>query len=194
MENPLTSLVTMRTPNSRPRTIPAIEPVVVAANSGVSEGRFERRRQRGGNGGGGDGVRLAEGREGLRGQHVRASRHRASRSCQVHRVATEPTFGRPADRARVNRYYDPATGQFLTRDPAVELTGSPYGYVYDNPLSSTDPAGLFGLPPWRLRCPASRHLQPTVRRRPRETSPRPQPVAGHSTVSRLPHPRTDAST
>jgi RHS repeat-associated protein len=40
------------------------------------------------------------------------------------------------------RFYDPATGQFLTRDPLVSVTRSPYGYVEGNPLNGTDPAGL----------------------------------------------------
>jgi RHS repeat-associated protein len=37
--------------------------------------------------------------------------------------------------------YDPVTGQFLTRDPLVELTREPYVYAYDNPLNVTDPTG-----------------------------------------------------
>lgn len=40
------------------------------------------------------------------------------------------------------RYYDPATAQFLSRDPAVAVTRSAYGYVGDNPLNSKDPSGL----------------------------------------------------
>jgi hypothetical protein len=40
------------------------------------------------------------------------------------------------------RYYDPATGQFLTVDPMVATTLSPYGYVAGNPLNATDPTGL----------------------------------------------------
>ncbi|MCA1684017.1 MAG: RHS repeat-associated core domain-containing protein, partial [Actinobacteria bacterium] len=40
------------------------------------------------------------------------------------------------------RYYDPGTGQFLSRDPLVALTGSAYGYVNGNPLNGTDPTGL----------------------------------------------------
>ena len=40
------------------------------------------------------------------------------------------------------RYYDPATGQFLTRDPIEPLTRSAYGYVGGNPLNGTDPSGL----------------------------------------------------
>jgi RHS repeat-associated protein len=44
------------------------------------------------------------------------------------------------------RYYDPATGQFLTIDPLVDSTRSPYGYVAGNPLNNTDPSGLDGGP------------------------------------------------
>jgi RHS repeat-associated protein len=40
------------------------------------------------------------------------------------------------------RYYDPSTGQFVTRDPANATTREPYGYVADNPLNATDPTGL----------------------------------------------------
>ena len=40
------------------------------------------------------------------------------------------------------RYFDPATGQFISRDPLVALTGSAYGYVDGNPLNFTDPLGL----------------------------------------------------
>jgi RHS repeat-associated protein len=40
------------------------------------------------------------------------------------------------------RYYDPATAQFLTVDPDVATTLSPYGYVQENPLNSSDPGGL----------------------------------------------------
>lgn len=40
------------------------------------------------------------------------------------------------------RYYDPATAQFLTRDPLEATTGNPYGYTDGNPLQYTDPLGL----------------------------------------------------
>jgi RHS repeat-associated protein len=43
------------------------------------------------------------------------------------------------------RYYDPATGQFLNRDPLEAVTREPYGYVGGNPLNGTDPLGLFGF-------------------------------------------------
>jgi hypothetical protein len=39
------------------------------------------------------------------------------------------------------RTYDPATAQFLTRNPWVGLTGEPYSYVSDNPLTFADPTG-----------------------------------------------------
>ena len=43
------------------------------------------------------------------------------------------------------RYYDPATGQFILRDPLTAMTGALYSYVYGNPLNATDPLGLFCL-------------------------------------------------
>jgi RHS repeat-associated protein len=41
------------------------------------------------------------------------------------------------------RYYDPSTGQFLTRDPVTSATHTPYGFAADNPLAFQDPRGLF---------------------------------------------------
>ena len=43
----------------------------------------------------------------------------------------------------INRYYDPATGQFLSVDPDVAQTLEPYGYASGNPVSNTDPLGLY---------------------------------------------------
>lgn len=40
------------------------------------------------------------------------------------------------------RYYDPATAQFLTRDPFTSITREPYAYVTENPLNRWDPTGL----------------------------------------------------
>ncbi len=41
------------------------------------------------------------------------------------------------------RYYDPAISQFLTRDPLVSITGHPYAYVGNNPLTYVDWWGLY---------------------------------------------------
>jgi RHS repeat-associated protein len=40
------------------------------------------------------------------------------------------------------RSYDPATGQFLSRDPIAGVTGQPYVYANGSPLAFTDPSGL----------------------------------------------------
>ncbi|HEV2953958.1 MAG TPA: RHS repeat-associated core domain-containing protein, partial [Candidatus Dormibacteraeota bacterium] len=43
------------------------------------------------------------------------------------------------------RFYDPATAQFISRDPAVASTREPYGYVGDSPLNGSDSSGLFAV-------------------------------------------------
>jgi RHS repeat-associated protein len=40
------------------------------------------------------------------------------------------------------RYYDPSTAQFLSRDPLVAATRSPYAYVGGDPLNGVDASGL----------------------------------------------------
>ncbi|HEU5004348.1 MAG TPA: RHS repeat-associated core domain-containing protein, partial [Actinomycetota bacterium] len=45
-----------------------------------------------------------------------------------------------------SRYYDPATAQFLSRDPFSALTGSAYGYTAGNPLNATDLSGFNCIP------------------------------------------------
>jgi RHS repeat-associated protein len=40
------------------------------------------------------------------------------------------------------RYYDPATEQFLTRDPLTPRTQLPYVYAQDSPPNRVDPSGL----------------------------------------------------
>ena len=56
---------------------------------------------------------------------------------------TDPETGLQYLRAR---WYDPGTGQFLTRDPLEAITRSPYGYVGENPLNAIDPNGLEAIP------------------------------------------------
>ena len=41
------------------------------------------------------------------------------------------------------RFYDPKTGQFLTRDPATGVTLATYGFAAGDPLMFQDPRGLF---------------------------------------------------
>ncbi len=75
---------------------------------------------------------------------VATSRRRRSRL----RTSTGLLCGRHRGRASdatVARYYDPATAQFLTRDPLEATTGSPYGYVDGDPLDGSDPTGLWCL-------------------------------------------------
>jgi RHS repeat-associated protein len=41
----------------------------------------------------------------------------------------------------INRYYDPATQQFLSVDPKVAATGEPYVFTGNDPLNGADPLG-----------------------------------------------------
>lgn len=52
---------------------------------------------------------------------------------------TDPETGFVYLRAR---YYEPATAQFISRDPAMSSTLVPYAYVEDSPLTNGDPSGL----------------------------------------------------
>ncbi len=51
---------------------------------------------------------------------------------------TDAETGLQYDRAR---YYDPTTGQFLTRDPLNDLTQETYSYAGDSPTNNIDPTG-----------------------------------------------------
>jgi RHS repeat-associated protein len=42
----------------------------------------------------------------------------------------------------VHRYYDPASGQFISVDPDLGSTQTPYSYASDDPINETDPLGL----------------------------------------------------
>jgi uncharacterized protein RhaS with RHS repeats len=41
----------------------------------------------------------------------------------------------------VGRYYDPATEQFLSVDPLVDETGTPYAFTDGDPVNGSDPSG-----------------------------------------------------
>uniref|UniRef100_UPI003218032E RHS repeat-associated core domain-containing protein n=1 Tax=uncultured Arthrobacter sp. TaxID=114050 RepID=UPI003218032E len=43
------------------------------------------------------------------------------------------------------RFYDPATGQFLTRDPLEAVSGQPYLYAGGDPVNAIDPEGLLSI-------------------------------------------------
>jgi RHS repeat-associated protein len=43
----------------------------------------------------------------------------------------------------IGRYYDPATGQFLSVDPDVAGTGEPYTFAGSDPVNGSDPTGSF---------------------------------------------------
>jgi RHS repeat-associated protein len=45
------------------------------------------------------------------------------------------------------RWYDDATGQFMSLDPDIMSTESPFAYTGDNPVNGTDPDGLWSLNP-----------------------------------------------
>jgi RHS repeat-associated protein len=52
---------------------------------------------------------------------------------------TDPNTGLIYMRAR---WYDPATGQFMSMDPLEAVTQQPYSYAGDDPINGTDPTGL----------------------------------------------------
>jgi RHS repeat-associated protein len=56
---------------------------------------------------------------------------------------TDPDTGLLYLRAR---YYDPATAQFMSVDPQVEVTGGPYTYADGDPVTGSDPSGEFAAP------------------------------------------------
>jgi RHS repeat-associated protein len=67
-----------------------------------------------------------------------AWRRRAATRVGLGAQYSDPETGLQYLRAR---YYDPSTGQFLTRDPLETQTGEPYAYAGDSPLNNTDPSG-----------------------------------------------------
>ena len=59
----------------------------------------------------------------------------------------------PTSASLVHRYYDPSTGQFLSVDPLVDQTGTPYAYTGGDPVNLEDPGGM-GVFSWLLSCVA----------------------------------------
>ncbi|MEA2220289.1 MAG: hypothetical protein QOJ35_2915 [Solirubrobacteraceae bacterium] len=57
------------------------------------------------------------------------------------RYAGEYTDGETGLQYLQARYYDPATGQFLTRDPLISTTRQAYAYAANTPTNATDPTG-----------------------------------------------------
>jgi uncharacterized protein RhaS with RHS repeats len=55
--------------------------------------------------------------------------------------ARTPSNDRSIHDSLVGRYYDPGTGQFLSVDPLVDVTGQPYAYTGDDPVNGVDPSG-----------------------------------------------------
>ena len=68
---------------------------------------------------------------------VLCSNHRARSSTLILLCITNAP-----EECSINRYYDPATDQFLSIDPDVAQTNQPYVFTNDDPLNATDPMGL----------------------------------------------------
>jgi RHS repeat-associated protein len=66
---------------------------------------------------------------------------------------TDPDSGLIYLRAR---WYDPATAQFLVRDPLEALSQEAYTYALDNPLNGSDPTGEYAIPVPGQACPGGR--------------------------------------
>ena len=76
----------------------------------------------------------------------------------------DTNFTRASD-GSINRYYDPTTAQFLSVDPAVGLTGSPYANTGGDPINGVDSARAVGTESvGRRRASLSRHPRPTLAR------------------------------
>jgi hypothetical protein len=95
-----------------------------------------RRRCEGRRGGAGCGPKHASARGGLCLDRRRANDAGKPQVASGVRLGSHQRIVRPLS------FYDPATGQFLTRDPLNALTRSAYGYVGGNPLNRVDPSGL----------------------------------------------------
>ncbi len=59
----------------------------------------------------------------------------------------------PMGRLKIDRYYDPQAGQFLSVDSDLSATFQPYLYTGDNPINVSDPTGLCRDGWWEVWCP-----------------------------------------
>ena len=69
------------------------------------------------------------------------------------------------------RWYDPATGEFLSVDPDFSKTLDAYGYADENPLDGTDPSGLSGETAYCKAHPGAGSCAPAVTACPRSGCP-----------------------
>ncbi|WP_248595858.1 RHS repeat-associated core domain-containing protein [Budvicia aquatica] len=66
---------------------------------------------------------------------------------------------------KLNRYYDPRLGRYLTADPIKLIGGlNPYIYVDGNPVRLIDPLGLKGMPGYDWKPTGDRNPEPEVKR------------------------------
>jgi RHS repeat-associated protein len=63
----------------------------------------------------------------------------------------------------INRFYDPATDQFLSIDPDIAETDQPYVFTNDDPLNTEDPLGLKVVDPSPTKSTSSASYAPTVK-------------------------------
>jgi RHS repeat-associated protein len=77
---------------------------------------------------------------------------RNAAASSTERTFAEHPFEEPAGLYYMKaRWYDPASGRFLSADPVVRSLADPqafngYSYVENNPVNRVDPSGLFFLP------------------------------------------------
>jgi RHS repeat-associated protein len=62
----------------------------------------------------------------------------------------------------VHRYYDPATGQFLSIDPLVNETDTPYAYTGGDPVNMMDPNGMITCGPLFYGCGVFTDIQNAI--------------------------------
>lgn len=56
---------------------------------------------------------------------------------------------------RLASQYDPATGQFISRDPLDAATHEPYAYAGGDPINKADPSGLREIDPDGGKAPST---------------------------------------